>query len=226
MNLSSLLINSAKLGISYSANKRVIPYFMLYTGWLGIISPIASPIIPFFGIIELIGGSIFFVIMLSYLTSNNKLEWRPTGGSVLAKRTLILIATSLITFFATAIGLLLFIVPGIVVWKEFIYSGLLAAKSHGPLQALKASRKLSVENGYTLLAGTLILTIPVILLADTSIALEPLAVKFLDLTPRQIIPFQMFSGLVGAWIFSVTMNHMLVLSYKEAEGSTLVAQHP
>lgn len=216
MKLRQLLSEALKASASPSANKILLPYFWGCVLWLSIASAVASSAIPFLGIAEAIGGVIFFVIMTSLLISSDDTQRRIPSWSVIAKRTANVILTSLISAAIIFIGFLLLIIPGVIASKQLIYSGLVAAKENvSPLQALKTSKKLSKENGYALLGGTLILFVPMVLVGSPEIFLGPL-LSLLNLGTFGTIGIKVILNLAFAWLSYLVINHMILIAYKEA----------
>ena len=105
---------------------------------------------------QLIAGGLLFVAMV------NLAEGRPASER-LGQRLWRVFASSVVAGTITAIGFLLFIVPGIIALKRYFYAPYIAASQEaGPLDSLRRSSRLSMVNGWkaagyfwliTLLAG-------------------------------------------------------------------------
>lgn len=212
MKLIQLISKAFKAGASPLANESLLPYFWGCVLWLSI----ASAVIPFLSYGESIGGVVFFVIMTSLLTHDGENRRKIPSWSVVAKRSGNVILTSLISAIIILIGMLMLVIPGVIASKQLIYSGLIAAKDNvSPIQALKTSRKLSKVNGYTLLGGTLLLALPLVLVANPEIFIGPLLWS-LDLGRFGTIAVKVIFNILFAWLSYIVLNHMLLIAYKEA----------
>ena len=220
MKLRQLLAETFQAAVSPAANESLLPYFWGCVLWLSI----ASAAIPFLSYAESIGGVVFFVIMTCLLTHDDENQRRIPTWSVVAKRTANVILTSVISAAIIFIGLLLLIIPGVIASKQLIYSGLVAAMENvSPLQALKTSKKLSKANGYTLLGGTLLLILPMVLVGSPEIFLGPL-LPLLNLGTFGTIGIKVILNLAFAWLSYIVINHMILIAYKEAILKSDVAQ--
>jgi len=101
-----------------------------------------------------------------------------------------------------------------VTGKQIIYSGLIVALGKaGPIEALKMSKSLSMENGYSLLGSIFLM---MLMLA--------LPVAFFMSSPMETFQAQggfgtismIIYNLVNAWFSFVVLNHMIIIAYKYA----------
>jgi len=217
MKLRHLLYKAFGAALSPSANESILPYFWGCVLWLSI----ASTFIPFLGYVEAVGGVVFFVIMSSLITNGETSQRRIPSWSVIAKRTATVILTSIVSSIIILIGMLLLIIPGVIASKQLIYSGLVAAASNTtPFQALKKSKELSKANGYTLLGGTMLLVLPIVILSSPDIFLGPLLWS-LHLGTLGSIAIRMIFNIILAWLSCLVGNHMIIIAYKEAAQETI-----
>ena len=213
MKLKILLSEAFRAGASPSVNQSIFPYFMGCILWMSI----ASPFIPFLAYVEMLGGVVFFVIMTSLLTHAEETQYKIPSKSFIIRRSANVILTSLLATLIVIIGLLLFVIPGIIASKQFVYSGVVAASENvGPIQALKESKKLSMVNGYTLLGGTLLFILPLGFLSnpETILGLMPWS---LQIGMLGSIGIMVLFNLLYAWFAYIVLNHMILIAYKEAK---------
>jgi hypothetical protein len=99
-----------------------------------------------------IGSLLLFVMLLNMLDGNASMY-------KLAKRTWLVAISSLASSAIVILGLLLFVVPGIIFAKWYFYAPYLAARhSIGPLESMKRSKRLSRINGWSSLSIWVLLT--------------------------------------------------------------------
>jgi len=219
MKLKILLSEAFKAGVSPRVNHSIFPYFLGCILWMSI----ASPFIPFLAYVEMLGGVVFFVIMISLLIHAEEAQCKIPSRSFILMRSANVILTSLLATLIVVIGLLLFVIPGIIASKQFIYSGVVAAcENVGPIQALKESKKLSMVNGYTLLGGTLLFILPLGFLSGPEMILGPLP-WFLQAGMLGSIGIKVLFNVSYAWFAYIVLNHMILISYKEAKHHDLIS---
>lgn len=91
---------------------------------------------------QLIAGGLLFVAMV------NLAEGRPASER-LGQRLWRVFASSVLAGAITAIGFLLFIIPGIIALKRYFYAPYIAASQEaGPLHSMRRSSRLSMTNGW------------------------------------------------------------------------------
>jgi hypothetical protein len=209
LGLWQLLSRSLSAGLSHPANKRLFPYFWCYIGWLSIL----SAIVPSLSFVESLGGIVFFVVMTSLLTHDYETNWTHPSGRDTIYRSINVLITSIMGIIIILPLLLLLVVPGVIASKQLIYSGAIAAKEDiGPIQALKASRQISKQNGYQLLGCILLLTPLMVSLAYPEILLGPLSFS-VEINP---ILLKVILNVAFAWLSYVVINYMIIFSYQES----------
>ena len=94
---------------------------------------------------QLIAGGLLFVVIV------NLAEGRPPIER-LGQRLWRVFASSVVAGAITAIGFLLFIIPGIIAFKRYFYAPYIAAcQEVGPLDSMRQSSQLSMVNGWNAL---------------------------------------------------------------------------
>ena len=193
-------------------NINLFPYLFGCVLWLSI----ASTFIPILSWVEAVGGVFFFVIMTFTLTQKRDSQQSIPSWSTVAKRSVNVIITSLISFTITLIGLLLFIIPGIIAAKQLVYASLFAAKENiGPIEALRKSRDMSKKNGYTLLGGIFIISLLAAILARFDLFLAPAILG----APGALLGLQVTLNLICSVLFYWVINHMTIIAYNDATKS-------
>ena len=211
MKLRKLLAKAFKAAVSPSVNGQLAPYFWGCIGWLSI----ASVFIPLLEYVEIVGGVIFFVIMTSLLNNKEGSARKVPSLIIVTGRSINVILNSLISGGIILAGLVLFIIPGVIASKQLIYYSVVAASENvSPIQVMKKSKKLSMANGYTLLAGTFIMLLPMLLLVPENL-IGPL-LGSLEAGIFVIKGVSIICNLLVSWLCYVVLNHMILIAHKEA----------
>ena len=194
------------------SNVNLFPYLFGCVLWLSI----ASTFIPILSWAETVGGVFFLVIMTSILTEKDDTQQRIPSGSTVAKRSINVIVTSLISLIIILTGLLLFIFPGIIAAKQLVYARLFAAKENiGPIEALRKSRETSKKNGYTLLVGIFIILLLATMSARFGIFVAPAILGI----PGALRGLQVTLNLIWSVLIYWVTNNMIIIAYNDATTS-------
>ena len=115
----------------------------------------------YFFLLELLGGLLFFPILMT------SIRCQKDGSSIVLPEMNLIIRKSwkvfvvnLIYYIPLLLGLIFFIIPGLIVRKRYIYAGLICEKEMiGPLEAMRKSKELSMKNGWKVFCSEVFLII-------------------------------------------------------------------
>ena len=111
---------------------------------------------------------------------------------------------NLIYFIPLLLGLIFFIIPGLIVRKRYIYAGLICEKEMiGPLEAMRKSKELSMKNGWKVFFGELFLL---------------MAIYVISVIAHYIGgPIGAVMYLSTSWLAYVVINSLYFYGYEEAK---------
>ena len=157
---------------------------------------------------SLIGMGLFFPISMTALRSyEDKSNFAVPNNQLILKKFWKVFQVSCVTIPIFILGLIFFVVPGIIVWKRYIYVYLISEQEMlGPLDSMRKSTLISQRNGWRLLLMTLILFLITYPFAFIS--------AFLSNTYPGIITFVL--GLAILWIITLSSTAICFYGYKEA----------
>ena len=157
-----------------------------------------------FIVFELLGGLLFFPILMTALRSyEDKSSFSvPTIGVILKKSWKVFVVNFIVSILI-GLGSMLFIIPGIILWKRYIYVGLICEKELvGPLESMRKSKELAMKNGWKIFSREFYLLIAILFIAFISGLLSnSIGILFY---------------LASSWLSSVVINCLVFYGYKEA----------
>ena len=157
-----------------------------------------------FIVFELLGGLLFFPILMTALRSyEDKSSFSvPTIGVILKKSWKVFVV-NFIVYILIGLGSMLFIIPGIILWKRYIYVGLICEKELiGPLESMRKSKELAMKNGWKVFSREFYLLIAILFIAFISGLLSnSIGILFY---------------LAASWLSYVVINCLVFYGYKEA----------
>ena len=157
-----------------------------------------------FIVFELIGGLLFFPILMTALRSyEDRSSFSvPTIGIILKKSWKIFVVNFIVSILIV-LGSMLFIIPGIILWKRYIYVGLICEKECiGPLESMRKSKELAMKNGWKVFSREVFLPIAILFIAFISGLLSNSVGILFYLT--------------ASWLSYVVLNCLVFYGYKEA----------
>ena len=164
-----------------------------------------------FLILNWIGTALFFPISMTALRSfeDNSYFAVPTTALIL-KKFWKAFQVGCVSMPIYLLGLLFFVVPGIIVWKKYIYVFVISEQEMlGPLDSMRKSSLMSQRNGWRLFLMTLILLVIIAPFLIISISLSS--------TYPGVLTF--FLELVVQWILILSGTAICFYGYKEALAS-------
>ena len=135
---NNLLSKSLRNSFRSEIFKMITPSFFV----LIILPSLLSYSNSIFTIIELLGGLFFFPILMASLRcyEDGSYFLFPKIGLILRKSWKVFVV-NLIVSVITALGFMCFIIPGIILWKRYIYVGVICEKELiSPLESMKKVR--------------------------------------------------------------------------------------
>ena len=157
-----------------------------------------------FIVFELLGGLLFFPILMTALRSyEDKSSFSvPTIGVILKKSWKVFVVNFIVSILI-GLGSMLFIIPGIILWKRYIYVGLICEKELiGPLESMRKSKELAMKNGWKIFSREFYLLIAILFIAFISgLLINSIGILFY---------------LASSWLSSVVINCLVFYGYKEA----------
>ena len=157
-----------------------------------------------FIVFELLGGLLFFPILMTALRSyEDKSSFSvPTIGVILKKSWKVFVVNFIVSILI-GLGSMLFIIPGIILWKRYIYVGLICEKELiGPLESMRKSKELAMKNGWKVFLREFYLLIAILFIAFISGLLSnSIGILFY---------------LASSWLSYVVINCLVFYGYKEA----------
>ena len=157
-----------------------------------------------FIVFELLGGLLFFPILMTALRSyEDKSSFSvPTIGVILKKSWKVFVVNFIVAILI-GLGSILFIIPGIILCKRYIYVGLICEKELiGPLESMRKSKELAMKNGWKVFSREFYLLIAILFIAFISGLLSnSIGILFY---------------LAASWLSYVVINCLVFYGYKEA----------
>ena len=162
----------------------------------------------YFTILNLIATALFFPISMTALRCfEDKSNFAVPTTSLILKKFWKVSQVGFVSMSIYLLGLLLFVVPGIIVWKKYIYVFVISEQEMlGPLDSMRKSSLMSQRNGWRLFLMTWILiliTAPFIIIS-----------LFLYSTHPGVLTFVL--ELAVQWIVILSGNAICFYGYKEA----------
>lgn len=162
----------------------------------------------YFLILNWIGTALFFPISMTALRSfEDKSYFAVPTSAIILKKFWKVFQVGCVSMPIYLLGLLFFVVPGIIVWKKYIYVFVISEQEmFGPLDSMRKSSLMSQRNGWRLFLMTLILlviTAPFIIISISLSGIYPRILTF-------------FLELAVQWILILSGTAICFYGYKEA----------
>lgn len=207
MNIGNHNLIGKAFAISFQAEFIQILglYYILLIGAPSILSINTS-----LWLLEIIGGLIFFPILMTALRSyeDNSPFIIPKLSELLKKCGKILFVNLLVGIIV-GLGSICFIIPGIIFWKKYIYISVISEKELlGPLDSMKRSNELSKKNGWKVFSREFYLRIVCMLIIFIP--------YLLGLTRGAPTPLLIVFPILIGWLQYVVINSLLFYGYREA----------
>ena len=159
-------------------------------------------------------GLIFVVLVFSALDAVEKKNiFNFPKIKDLAAKALKVLMVSIISYIFIMIGLILFVIPGIVLSKRYIYVLNIAVEERlGIFESMKRSKELSKKNGWSTFLSLIFILIPIYAISTPiSFAVNPI------LSPSAtFFPYFLFSIIIG-YVFSIPFYSALFYGYNDAK---------
>ena len=192
--------------------KIVAPYYLVLVAIFDIST---NPSVAFMGLFT---GSLFTVLLIESLFAYDENSFFSlTNPKLILKKALQVFATGIVAGLFIFLGLICFVVPGIILMKRYLYALVLTVREElGPIEAMKQSRKLSESNGWLTIRSILYLSI------TFSVAL---LIIFSVLTGSvEVATDNKIFLLLNGWISQIGTCLILINGFKDANVLTISSE--
>lgn len=194
-------------GFSPKIINNALPSFLATVG----LTSLVEQFIPFGWIVETIFGLIYFVVFTEIYFASEDKRRLPKATTLVRKVFKIFMVNVCVNFFVV-FGLL-FVVPGIIFMKRFVYAGIVSVTEGGDTSwAMNRSKELSLMNGCQVFSWYFLLTIFVQIVLIYSR-------KMMSLHSHvSIVFFLSFSALniIMTWVYYTVGFCLILEGYKDA----------
>ena len=162
----------------------------------------------FFIFFSFIGMGLFFPISMTALRSyEDKSNFAVPTNQLILKKFWKVFQVNCVTFPIFVLGLIFFVVPGLIVWKRYIYVNLISEQEMlDPFDSMRKSTLISQRNGWRLLLMTLTLFLIIYPFSFISASLSNLHPGIITF----VLEFAIF------WILTLSSTAICFYGYKEA----------
>ena len=187
--------------------KTTGPYFLLLVGVFNFVE------IPVFTLLSIPAAPLFTVILLTALRCKEDKEdnvlFLLSNRKILFLKAWKVFSSGLLSGIFIFLGLCLFVIPGIILSKRYIYVAVIAEKEMlGPIACMRKSRDLSLKNGW----GTLL----ALLYYGLFMGIAIISVSLIFSIPIEIVKTSNLFGFILDWVSLIAGCSISYAGYRKS----------
>ncbi|KGG13335.1 MULTISPECIES: hypothetical protein [Prochlorococcus] len=202
---ANLISKSLSTPFNTEVVQKTVPSFICLVG----ITSLIAGFYPALWFLDLIGGLLFFPILMTSLRSyEKKSSFLYPKTNLIVKKAWKVFIVNLITIPCIIGGLIFLIIPGLILMKRYLYVGVISEMEMlGPLESMRKSRYLAEINGWKVL-GLIVIFVMIFLPFNL--------INYLLFMREGFIFLGLILNYFLGWVSYVFFNSLVFYGYKDA----------